>query len=293
MIDRIKKLNIDCEEDYDLTNYNTMKLISSCYLIVHPKDTQELKSIVDIAKEYKTKYFVLGNGSNTILPIYYDGIVIKLDKFKRMICKNGKICVGAGYMLNKLANKMSDLGYTGLEWATGIPGTIGGAIYSNAEAYKCPISDIVKHVILFDGKNTIEYSNEEMKFGYRTSILRNNPDLIVLSCDIELKKGNIEDIKSLIKERTKRRIETQPLDYPSCGSVFRNPSIAPSGKIIEDLGFKGFKIGGAKVSEKHANFIINDGGSTSKDVIKIIKTIKKEVKKVYKIDLMLEQEIIE
>lgn len=292
MINEFEELKICYEEELDLTNYNTMKLNSMCYVMVHPRDVQELKSILNIAKKYKTKFMILGNGSNMILPEYYNGIIIKLDKFKKMILSGCKIYVEAGYMLNKLAIKMSELGFTGLEWATGIPGTIGGAIYSNAEAYKCPMSGIVRDIVVFDGEDIKLYSNADAEFEYRSSVFRGNPNLIILSCNIELKKEDTNTIKNLITERTKRRFDTQPLSYPSCGSVFRNPELAPAGKLIEDLGFKGYKIGGAKVSEKHANFIINDGDATSKDVIKLIKKITKEVKKAYNVDLILEQEIV-
>lgn len=292
MIDELNKLNISYDLDFDLTNYNTMKLISKCYMMMHPNNVDELKSVISVIKKYKYKHIVLGNGSNIILPKYYDGIVIKLDKFNKMNINDRNIYVESGYMINKLASEVSSLGYTGLEWATGIPGTVGGAIYSNAEAYKCPISDIVKYVTIFDGNNIKTFSNKDVKFEYRSSIFRHKKNLIILSCNIEVNKGDADTIKELIAERTKRRMDTQPLTVPSCGSVFRNPENAFAGKLIEDLGYKGYKVGGAKVSDKHANFIINDGNSNGEDVIKLINKIKKDVKKTYNINLILEQEIV-
>ena len=208
-----------------------------------------------------------------------------------VIDKNN-IYVESGYMLNKLAQELSNKGYTGIEWATGIPGTIGGSICGNAGAYKSSMSDIIKDVTILDNDKVIKLSNQELEFNYRTSILKNKKDFIVLSCNINLEKGNIDEIKKTIEERTLKRIETQPLDYPSCGSVFRNPEGMSSGKLIDDLGLKGYQIGGAKISEKHANFIINYNNATSEDIIKLIELIKNKIKKNYNIDLVLEQEII-
>ncbi len=295
MKDEFKKLKINYKEEFDLTNYNTMKLNSMCYVIVYPENIQELKSVVSIIKKYNTKYFVLGNGSNTILPEYYDGVVISLTKskgFKKTIISGNEIYIESGCMLNKIAKKLSDLEYTGIEWATGIPGTIGGAIYGNAGAYKSSMADIVESVMIFDGKDIIELSNKDLKFDYRYSLLKEKSNYIVLSCKILLNKGNITDIKYLIKERTKKRVESQPLEYPSYGSVFRNPPDLYAGKLIEDIGLKGYRMGDAVISDKHANFIVNYGNARSKDIIKLIKYIRKEVKKEYNIDLVLEQEII-
>ena len=179
MINEFNKLNISYDLDFDLTNYNTMKLNSKCFMIIHPSNIDNLKSVISVIKKYKYKHIVLGNGSNIILPKYYDGIVIKLDKFNKMNFNGGIINVESGYMINKLASEISSLGYTGLEWATGIPGTIGGAIYSNAEAYKCPISDIVKDVTIYDGNSVKTLSNKDVKFEYRSSIFRHKKNGLV------------------------------------------------------------------------------------------------------------------
>ncbi len=195
-------------------------------------------------------------------------------------------------MLNKLANELSSKGYTGIEWATGIPGTIGGAIYGNAGAYKSSMSEILVDVTLLDNENIITLKNEKLEFNYRDSLLKHRKNLIVLSCNMKLEKGNIDEIKKTIEERTLKRIETQPLEYPNCGSVFRNPEGMAAGKLIDDSGLKGYTEGGAKISEKHANFIINYDNATSEDIIKLIELIKDKIKKNYNIDLVLEQEII-
>ena len=195
-------------------------------------------------------------------------------------------------MLNKLSNELSNIGYTGYEWACGIPGTIGGCVYNNAGAYKMSMSDLLISVTVLKGDEIIELSCDECNFGYRTSLFKERGEYIILSCKLKLLKGNLNEIKLLINDRSKRRIETQPLDYPSCGSVFRNPDSVPAGKLIEEVGLKGYSIGDAKVSEKHANFIINTGNATSDDIIKLINYIKKKVKEETNIELTLEQEII-
>lgn len=279
-------------ENENLKNYNTYKLECTCSYIAFPSTIEELTNLLNILRKNKIKWFVLGNGSNVILPSYYNGVIIKLSNFNKCKIDGNNINVESGYMLNKLANELSSKGYTGMEWATGIPGTVGGSICGNAGAYKSSMSNIIKDVTLLDNSEVITLNNKELEFNYRDSLLKHRKDLIVLSCNIKLEKGNLEEIKKTIEERTLKRIETQPLDYPSCGSVFRNPEGLSTGKLIDDLGLKGYQIGGAKISEKHANFIINNNNATSEDIIKLIELIKDKIKKNYDIDLVLEQEII-
>lgn len=279
-------------ENENLKNYNTYKLECTCSYIAFPSTIEELTNLLNILRKYKIKWFILGNGSNVILPSYYNGVIIKLSNFNKCKIDGNNINVESGYMLNKLANELSSKGYTGMEWATGIPGTVGGSICGNAGAYKSSMSNIIKDVTLLDNSEVITLNNKELEFNYRDSLLKHRKDLIVLSCNIKLEKGNLEEIKKTIEERTLKRIETQPLDYPSCGSVFRNPEGLSTGKLIDDLGLKGYQIGGAKISEKHANFIINNNNATSEDIIKLIELIKDKIKKNYDIDLVLEQEII-
>lgn len=291
MIEELSKI---CKiiENENLKKYNTYKLDCSCKVIIFPSTIEELKDSLNIIKKNKSKWFILGNGSNIILPKYYDGVIIKLDNLNKCTINDNNIYVESGYMLNKLANELSNKGYTGIEWATGIPGTIGGAIYGNAGAYKSSMSEILVDVTLLDNENIITLKNEELEFSYRDSLLKHRKNLIVLSCNIKLEKGNTEEIKKTIEERTLKRIETQPLEYPNCGSVFRNPEGMAAGKLIDDSGLKGYTEGGAKISEKHANFIINYDNATSEDIIKLIELIKDKIKKNYNIDLVLEQEII-
>ncbi len=291
MIKEIESIcEIKCEEE--LTKYNTYRVNSVCHALVFPKTIKELKEVLSILKKYSIKYLILGNGSNVILPPYYDGIIIKLSNFSECNIKGNEVVVGAGYMFNKLSSELSNMEYTGYEWAVGIPGTVGGCIYNNAGAYKMSMSDLLISVTVLKNDEIIELSCNECNFGYRTSLFKEEKDYIILSCKLKLHKGNLDEIKSLISDRTKRRMETQPLNYPSCGSVFRNPDNIPAGKVIEEVGLKGYSIGGAKVSELHANFIINTGEATSEEIIKLINVIKDKVKNETDIDLILEQEII-
>ncbi len=291
MIKEIESIcEIKCEEE--LTKYNTYRVNSVCHALVFPKTIKELKKVLSILKKYSIKYLILGNGSNVILPPYYDGIIIKLSNFSECNIKGNEVVVGAGYMFNKLSSELSNMEYTGYEWAVGIPGTVGGCIYNNAGAYKMSMSDLLISVTVLKNDEIIELSCNECNFGYRTSLFKEEKDYIILSCKLKLHKGNLDEIKSLISDRTKRRMETQPLNYPSCGSVFRNPDNIPAGKVIEEVGLKGYSIGGAKVSELHANFIINTGEATSEEIIKLINVIKDKVKNETDIDLILEQEII-
>jgi len=193
----------------------------------------------------------------------------------------------------KLALKTANLGLSGLEFASGIPGTIGGALYMNAGAYNSSMSDIILETqVLDENLNIITLTNQQLNFGYRYSILKQK-DYICLNAKMKLKKRNKEEILNIIKTRKEKRLQSQPLEFPSAGSVFRNPEGMYAGKLIEDLGLKGENIGDAYISEKHANFIINKGNASGEDIDKLITLIKKQVKEEYDIELINEQEIIE
>ena len=182
---------------------------------------------------------------------------------------------------------------TGLEFASGIPGTVGGAIFMNAGAYKSDFGYITTSVkVLTPDFRIITLTNSEMDFHYRSSFLQKHPEYICLEATIKLKRGEKSAIEKLMRERLQRRKETQPLEYPSAGSVFRNPDNQPAGKLIEDLGLKGLTKGGAEVSVKHANFIINKNHATAEDIKELILFVQKSVKDSYNIDLKIEQEFV-
>ena len=294
--EEIKKLHIGkVITNVLMKNYTTYKVGGKVICIVYPEDEESLIRLMCYLKEKKIKHKILGNGSNVIFNDKdYDGVIVKLDNFNSLKIINNTITVGAGYMLNKLALRVSRLGFTGMEWATGIPGTIGGSVFMNAGAYKSDMGYIVKSIkVLTPNLNIITMYNNELDFHYRTSYLQKNSGYICLEATIVLKRGNTDEIMDLIESRKQRRIESQPLEYPSAGSVFRNPEGDFAGRLIEKIGYKGKKIGGAQVSEKHANFIINSGNATGEDVKKLILEIKEKIKKKYKIELKVEQEFVE
>lgn len=279
----------------NLKDYTTYKLNGKAKVVVFPKNKVELINLIKFIKENNVPYKILGNGSNLIFvkPVY-DGILIKLSEFDDLKIQKNVIEVGAGYNLMKLALKVSRMGLTGLEFATGIPGSVGGAVYMNAGAYNSDMGYVVKKIkVLTPNLEIKEMTNRELDFHYRTSFLQKNPGYICLEATIVLRYGNKDIIMDIIKDRKERRLVGQPLEYPSAGSVFRNPKDDYAGRLIEEIGYKGKKIGGAQVSEKHANFIINVDNATGKDIYNLINEIKDKVKEKYDVELKVEQEIVE
>lgn len=282
-------------ENVDLSNYTTYKLKAKGKYLVIPSDIEDLLRLMKYIKENQLKYKVIGGGSNLIFKdSVYDGILVFLEKFDDIVFRDTMIHVGCGAPLMKVALKASRLGLTGMEFATGIPGTVGGAIFNNSGAYKSDMGYIVESVTVLtpDLKIKVLY-NKDMDFHYRTSFFKKNPGYICLDAKIVLKKGDKDEIRSVIEDRKQRRLMTQPLEYPSAGSVFRNPDGMYAGELIEKAGYKGKIVGGAQVSLKHANFIINCGCATGEDVVNLINEIKDIVKEKYNVDLLLEQEIVE
>lgn len=281
-------------ENYNMKRYNTYKLEVIAKYLVFVKNVEELIELLKELKENNIKYIILGNGSNVIFENdYYDGVIIKLDKLNNLKIIDNEVEVECGYSLMKLSRDILNYGLTGLEFAAGIPGLVGSSIAMNAGAYNEDMSKVVKEVKVINKDNEIiTMTNKELEFEYRDSFLKKNKDYICISAILSLKKGNKEESLELINSRKERRMQTQPLEYPSAGSVFRNPKDVPAGKLIEDCGLKGYNINGAEVSTKHANFIINKGNCKGKDIIELINLIKEKVFEKYNINLILEQEII-
>lgn len=294
MINELKKIkNLKILENVALEKYTSYKLNEKARFLVYPENLNTLINLLSYLNEHNCKYKVIGGGSNLVFESSYDGVLIKLDAFNELKIDDTKIKVGAGYNLMSLALKLSRMGLTGMEFATGIPGTVGGAIINNSGAYKSDMGYIVESVtVLTPSLEIKKLYNKELNYHYRDSFFKHNPGFIVLEANIVLKKGDKKEIMDVIEDRKKRRLMAQPLEFPSAGSVFRNPPDNFAGKLIEDIGYKGKVINGAKVSEKHANFIINIGHAKGKDIIKLIEEIKSSVKEKYDIDLILEQEIV-
>ena len=296
MIEALKKLKIGkIIKSPKMSKYTTYKVGGKALAVVYPDNTDKLIKLLDYLHKENIKYKILGNGSNLIFSDdTYEGVIIKLDEFNNLEIKNNIVTVGAGYNLIKLSLKVARLGLVGLEFASGIPGTVGGAVYMNAGAYKSDMGYVVREVkVLTPDLKIKTLYNKDMNFHYRSSFLQENPGFICLEAKIVLRKGDPDAILEVIKERKQRRIITQPLEYPSAGSVFRNPSNDFAGRLIEELGYKGKHIGGAYVSEKHANFIINKDNAKASDIRKLITEIKEKVKEKYNIDLIVEQEFVD
>ena len=293
--DFLNKGNYNYEENISLKKYNTYRIDILAKYMVFPKNAKELIELINFARTNNIKYMVLGNGSNVIFnTTYYDGIIIKLDNFNNMTIKGNKVYAEAGCSLIKLAISTINAGLSGLEFACGIPGTVGASISMNAGAYNLDISNSLESISVLTPQNKIITRNKKnLEFSYRDSFLKRNPDYVVLSANFLLKEGNREEMLLQMEERKKRRKDTQPLEYPSAGSVFRNPPSMYAGELIEKCNLKGYCIGDATVSTKHANFIVNKGNATGKDIVSLINKIKEEVKNKYKIELILEQIIVE
>ena len=284
---------ITITENASLKNLNTYKIESSAKYLIRVENLEGLINILKYLKEHNIKYFILGAGSNIVIDEYFDGAIIKLDGLNKVTVNDKIVTAEAGAMMGALSCESINHNLTGLEWAINIPGTIGGSIVGNAGAYnKEMFDDLVSIKVLDENLEIKEIKKEEIKHSYRHTDLKGKT-WIVLEATFVLEKGDKEKSLELIEERKERRMATQPLDMPSAGSVFRNPEGDHAGRLIEACGLKGKSIGGAMISPKHANFIVNTGNATSNDVKNLIKLVHTQVKQNFDVDLVLEQEIID
>ena len=285
--------NYEYYKDISLKKYNTYRLDVKCGYLIYPSNTKELIDLLKYLKESNISYFILGGGSNIILAKPYFDVVIKLDKLNNIEIKDNIVTAEAGVSLIYLANLCMNNNLNGLAFAGGIPGMVGASTAMNAGAYKEDMASIVKEVkVVTPELEVITLTNKDLNYSYRNSFLKEHKDYICTEVTLEMNYLDKDKIKETMTSRKKRRIDTQPLDKPSAGSVFRNPEGLSAGKLIEDAGLKGYKIGGAEISTKHANFIVNTGDATYEDILELIDYTKKKTKEIYNIDLILEQEII-
>ena len=280
------------KENVSLKTLTTYKTGGNARLVVYPNSVDSLKEILKYIKDNNIKFKVFGNGSNILASSReYEGVIIKLNNLNKVKQEGNIVEVEAGYNLPLLANNVSKEGYSGLEFACGIPATVGGAVYMNAGAYLSDISKVlIKAEILDEDFNVRTVQNKDLDFSYRHSIFMEK-DWIVLKAFFKLEKGDKDQIVALIEDRKNRRLSSQPLEYPSAGSVFRNPEGNYAGKLIEDSNLKGFTHGGGQISDKHANFIINKDNATAEDIKYLMDLAKDKVKDNYGIDLHIEQEL--
>ena len=291
LITTIDKSKIKTNEN--MGKYTSFKTGGNAKFLVKVNTIDEIIHVLKIIKEQDIPLVVLGNGSNVLFKDEgFKGIVLKID-LDNLKLDQEKITVDAGVKNAIVARKALDNSLQGFEAISGIPGTIGGAIRMNAGAYGTEIKDVVESVTYIDF-NTLEVkkiSNEECDFSYRHSIFCKNKNIIV-SCVLKLSKGKTEEIKTKMEECAKSRKEKQPLEYPSAGSTFKRGEGFITAKIIDECGLKGYQIGGAQVSEKHAGFIINKNNATATDIIELIEYVKKVVKEKTSKEIEIEIEIV-
>lgn len=279
--------------DVDMKDHTTFRTGGSADVFVTPQSITEAAEIVRFLLAEKIPYTVIGNGSNILVSDKgYRGCIVNMGRGTDYIKIEGDaVTAGAGAILSKVAYAAYENGLTGLEFASGIPGSLGGAVVMNAGAYGGEMKDVVKTVTMFDTKTSeiITMKGEQMGFGYRKSIAKEQGS-VVLEAVLKLSSGNMTDIKSRMDELAALRRQKQPLEFPSAGSTFKRPEGYFAGKLIEDAGLKGYCVGGAKVSEKHCGFVINSGNATSDDIIALMKHIRKTVSE--RFDVMLESEVV-
>ena len=287
----IKEILPELKQDILLKDYTTFKIGGKAKYFYKAKTKEELIKAVKTAKKLRLPFFILGGGSNILVADKgYQGLVIKMLHTNHLILDT-KISAEAAVPLSLLVKKSLESNLTGLEWGIGIPGTVGGAIRGNAGAFGESIGNIIKQVEVFNSeKEKIEnYSQKDSDFAYRESVFKKRPELVILSAELELKIGNKEKIQKKMKEYLDYRKDSQPLEFPSAGSIFKNPSDISAGQFIDRCGLKGKRIGNVEISKKHANFIINLGDGKAEDVLKLIDLMKKQVKD--KFNIQLEEEI--
>ncbi|PEM88341.1 UDP-N-acetylenolpyruvoylglucosamine reductase [Bacillus wiedmannii] len=278
-----------------LARYTTMKIGGPADILIVPKHVASIEKTLQLVKKYKIKWTVIGRGSNLLVSdLGIEGVVIRLGEgLDHLEVEKHRVRVGGGYPLIKLSTLLSRQGLSGLEFASGIPGSVGGAVYMNAGAHKSDISNILsKALILFENGTVDWLTHEEMEFSYRTSVLQTKRPGIVLEAEFQLQVGEREGIVSVMQKNKDYRRETQPWNHPCAGSIFRNPIPYFAGDLIEKAGLRGYQIGGAQISEMHGNFIINTGGASAQDVLSLIALIKQTIEDKFGVEMHTEVEII-
>ena len=279
-----------------MREHTTFKIGGPAAFWCTPRDAKQLRRTLQLCRENGVRVYLLGNGSNTLFDdTGFDGAVIDMRGLSGM--ENSgldtdavRITAGAGQTLGRLCSKAQTLGLTGLEFACGIPGTVGGAVYMNAGAYGNELKDVLESVTFLDSDLQLRtLPAADLAMGYRTSIFEQNPDWCILSATVVLHRGDGAAVLARMQELLGKRREKQPLEWPSAGSTFKRPQGAFAGKLIEDCGLRGFTVGGAQISEKHCGFVINRGGATCADVVALTEQVRQIVEA--RTGFVLEREI--
>lgn len=273
--------------DEPMSRHTTFRVGGPADFFVTPKAKEEVRDAIRICKEAGMPYYIIGNGSNLLVSdAGYRGVIVQIYKEMNEVKVEGDLVKAqAGALLSGIAAKALGAELTGFEFASGIPGTIGGACVMNAGAYGEEMKDVLESVTVLTGEGKIiELGRNELELGYRTSVIAKK-GYIVLGAVLKLERGDGEKIKTYMDELKEKRVTKQPLEYPSAGSTFKRPEGYFAGKLIEDAGLRGFQIGGAQVSEKHCGFVINRDHATAADIMELMRQVQIRVKENSGVDL--------
>lgn len=286
-----KEENIKVDEE--MKNHVHFRVGGPADILLIPENKEQVINTVEACRENNIPFYVVGNGSNLLVKDGgIRGVVIKLGEVKNIYVREDKVEAECGAMLKDVSNAALNNSLTGFEFACGIPGTVGGAVFMNAGAYNGEISHVIESAEVIDTEgNIINISKDELELGYRTSVVMKK-GYVVLSATFKLNNGDETTIKESVDDLTFKRESKQPLEYPSAGSTFKRPEGYFAGKLIQDAGLKGYTLGGAAVSEKHSGFVINKSNATAKDILDLISHIQAEVKSQFGVDLHTEVRII-
>lgn len=292
----LEKLDVgEMIEDEPMYKHTTYKVGGPARIYLKVKDVDSLVKTIKYCGKHRVKYLVIGRGSNLLFSDReYEGLIISLNECFNEIKVNGSTMIAqAGVPMISLSYQAAKIGLSGFEFMGGIPGSIGGGIYMNAGAYKYDLASVVKTVTLLNEKHeVVTFNNEQMDFSYRHSICQDNRKLIVLEVTFELTAKSPDEIKAVLDKRKERRMSSQPWNMPSAGSVFRNPQDKPAWQYIDECGLRGYEIGGAQVSPKHSNFIVNNGYASAKDIYDLIMLVQEKVNEKFGVKLRREVGLI-
>lgn len=283
----------DILENEPMYKHTTLKVGGPARFFVHIKDVEALKRGILYCRQHDIKHMVVGKGSDLLFSDKeYEGVIFSLSKNLNGVHINGlEIRAGAGVSMIYLAYESAKTGLSGFEFMGGIPGTIGGGVYMNAGAYKYCFADVFTSALVLNEKGELmKLSKEDMNFGYRSSILQEHKDWVLVEATFTMQPRDPQEIMSVLDNRKEKRMSTQPWNFASAGSIFRNPEEKPAWKYIDECGLRGYEIGGAQVSPKHSNFIVNNGYASARDILELILLVEKTVFDRFRVEL--EKEVI-
>ena len=270
-----------------MKRHTTFRIGGPADFFLLPSTVDEVRGILEICREEELPYFILGNGSNLLVSDKgYRGVIIQLYRnFSNISVEGNEICASSGALLSQIAAAARNASLTGFEFAGGIPGTLGGAVFMNAGAYGGELKDVLKEaVVMTEQGEILTLPVEKLDMGYRTSRIK-KAGYLVLEARLVLEQGDMDKIRDITKDLTEKRVSKQPLEYPSAGSTFKRPEGYFAGKLIMDAGLRGYQVGDAQVSEKHCGFVINKGNATAADVLTLIENVREKVQEQFGVTL--------